>query len=237
MRLGKASSFSVEKLRDSAADIQRHTGLPDYSTFLTLYRFLRPKGSGQMQYWGSVFKPPPLSVLQGRQRSGGNELGRHRKLSPMDELLLTLIRLWRGSPRKELASRFGVSESVVTRVFITWCNVMYEHFQQLPIVWSSETEEQEEEEGRPTQDARGRRQHAVKTVPAAVKEAYLQAAAYLTQSALPVGSKTRAFDKPLSRDRLVEFLERYSTADGSRDEDMEEELGRPEQSFSESDES
>uniref|UniRef100_UPI003AAFA715 uncharacterized protein n=1 Tax=Centroberyx gerrardi TaxID=166262 RepID=UPI003AAFA715 len=56
MQLKKARTFSVEKFQDSAGEIQRHTGLPDYSTFLALYDFLRPKGSSQMQYWGSVFK-------------------------------------------------------------------------------------------------------------------------------------------------------------------------------------
>ncbi|XP_071403338.1 uncharacterized protein [Centroberyx affinis] len=56
MQLKAARTFSVEKFQDSAEEIQRHTGLPDYSTFLALYDFLRPKGSSQMQYWGSVFK-------------------------------------------------------------------------------------------------------------------------------------------------------------------------------------
>ncbi|KAM4611632.1 uncharacterized protein ACJ7VT_012307 [Polymixia lowei] len=210
-RLKKVRTFSVETFRDSAGDVQYYTGLPDYNAFVILYDFLRPKGSSQMQYWGSVFK--------GRQRLGGNELGRHRKLSHMDELFLTLIRLRRCLPRKDLAARFSVSESVVTRVFITWCKVMYERFQQLPIVWSSELEG--EEEGRLNQEpgGQGQRQHVLKTVPAAVKEAYLRASAYLTQSDLPVGSETRPFDRPFNND-FIEFFEWTAQRDDTTDDNL-----------------
>ncbi|XP_078137846.1 uncharacterized protein LOC144537861 [Centroberyx gerrardi] len=111
---------------------------------------------------------------------------------------------------------------------------MYERFRQLPIAWPC-GELEAEEEGKATQEAgaRGHRQHVLKTVPAAVKEAYLQAAAYLTQSDLPVGSEARTFDRPFNDD-FMEFLEQYSTAENMQQDDEaeeeEENLSRPEQS-------
>lgn len=74
---------SIERFQGSAGDIWFYTGLPDYMTFLNLYDFLRPKRSGQLHYWGSVFK--------GKLAKDGQELGRHRKLGPMNELFLVLF--------------------------------------------------------------------------------------------------------------------------------------------------
>ena len=42
------------------------------------------------------------------------------KLDPLNQLLLTLIKLKLNLPHRDLAHRFGISVSVVSKYFITW---------------------------------------------------------------------------------------------------------------------
>ena len=59
--------------------------------------------------------------------------GRNRKLSPEDEFLLVMVRLRAGLFEKDLAYRFDISQSTVSRIWITWINIIYFQFQTLPL--------------------------------------------------------------------------------------------------------
>ena len=57
--------------------------------------------------------------------------GPSRKLSYLDEFLLVLMRLQAGLFVQDLADRFGISTSLVSRICITWSNLLYVELKDL----------------------------------------------------------------------------------------------------------
>ena len=62
--------------------------------------------------------------------------GPQRKMRLLDEFLLVFMRLRLGLLEQDLAQRFCVSVSTVSRVLITWYNVLAANLKHL-IVWPS----------------------------------------------------------------------------------------------------
>ena len=56
-----------------------------------------------------------------------------RALSVEDELLLTLVKLRHNFPESDLALRFGISQSTVSRIFCAWIRCLYHSFREIPI--------------------------------------------------------------------------------------------------------
>ena len=57
--------------------------------------------------------------------------GPSRKLTFLDEFLLVLMRLKAGLFVQDLADRFGISTSLVSRICITWINLLYHELKDL----------------------------------------------------------------------------------------------------------
>ena len=57
--------------------------------------------------------------------------GPRRKLTPEDELLLTLIRLRLGLLHEDIAFRFGIAVSTVNDIVTTWIQFIYHQFNRL----------------------------------------------------------------------------------------------------------
>ena len=53
------------------------------------------------------------------------------KLDPLNQLFLTLIKLRFNTREKDLAIRFGLSVSVVSKYFITWVSFLYCHLREV----------------------------------------------------------------------------------------------------------
>ena len=53
------------------------------------------------------------------------------KLDPFNQLFLTLIKLRLNVLERDLAIRFGISISVVSKYFITWVNFLYCHLNEI----------------------------------------------------------------------------------------------------------
>ena len=53
------------------------------------------------------------------------------KLPLKEQLFLTLVRLRTGFPELDIANRFGISQSTVSRVTNTWINLMYHNFKSI----------------------------------------------------------------------------------------------------------
>ena len=62
--------------------------------------------------------------------------GKPYKLSPLNKFFLMLCRLHLGLYEHDLAYRFGVSQITVSRVCLTWINLCYCKFKEVPI-WPS----------------------------------------------------------------------------------------------------
>ncbi|CAN7975661.1 unnamed protein product, partial [Ixodes persulcatus] len=116
--------FSIEFFKDSPKDVQFYTGLPNYDAYLDLLRYVNPGINGEnIKVWSTSY-------------SLGSKLGRPRSLHPHDELFLILVRLRLGLLEKDLAFRFGISTSTVSRICITWISYLYQHLSRLPL-WAT----------------------------------------------------------------------------------------------------
>ncbi|CAN7975564.1 unnamed protein product [Ixodes persulcatus] len=119
----RTSMFAIERFKDSDEDIMFYCGLPGYEHFVALLRFLDPGDNG-------------CNVLRaegdGATQSGR---GRKRKLSSENELFLVLVRLRLGLFEADLADRFCIAQSTVSRICTSWINFMYLKLSTLPL-WS-----------------------------------------------------------------------------------------------------
>ena len=64
-----------------------------------------------------------------------------RAISPQNEFFLTLCRLRCGMMEQDLAYRFKISQSTVSRIFTAWVNFLYYKFKEMPI-WPTQAQVQ-----------------------------------------------------------------------------------------------
>ena len=111
--------FSLEKIEDDNSAILFYTS---YEALIIFFKYIEPKLE-KMQYWKGerlVKGSQPYQEDENRKKQGPS-----RKLSFLDEFLLVLMRLKAGLFVQDLADRFGVSISLVSRICITWINLLY----------------------------------------------------------------------------------------------------------------
>lgn len=119
----KTTEFRVSSIISDDKKVQFYTGFASYKLFKACYDFLGPAVEN-LTYWDSS-----------KDADGGGKgtKGRHRKLSPIDEFFLVMVRLRLGLLEKDLAYRCGVSQPTVSRILITWINFLYLQFQNIPL--------------------------------------------------------------------------------------------------------
>ena len=116
--------FCLQRFAGSDADIRFYTGFPNYKTLISFYNFLLPAAT-QLNYWGS-------ENAENRDAKRGPQ----RQVQPIDELFMLLYRLRCDPLEKDIADRFGISQTTVFRTLITWINFLYHTLKQLQI-WPS----------------------------------------------------------------------------------------------------
>ena len=90
-----------------------YTGFPDYKTLMACFNFLRP-AVDNLTYWDS-----------GKQIDRSlSKTGRSRALTPLDQFVI-LVGLCLGLLEKDLAYRFNVSVSTISRIWKTWIAFLY----------------------------------------------------------------------------------------------------------------
>ncbi|KAL1442513.1 hypothetical protein MTO96_046380 [Rhipicephalus appendiculatus] len=114
-------TFCIEHFKHSDEDMRAYTGLPTYRHFQALMTYLNPGKNGIN-----------VSRSAGIKASGG----RRRKLTAENELFLVLVRLRLGLFEHDLAHRFGITQSTVSRICVSWINFMYIRLSKLPL-WAS----------------------------------------------------------------------------------------------------
>ena len=117
-------NFSVEDVAGNDDLVKLYTGFTTYSVFLAFYEFLGP----------SVHELAYRGVSQRAQKRQ-----RRRKLDSLNQLFLTLIKLRLHLRNKDLAFRFGICESLVSRYVTTWISYLYHHLKE--VKWMPEVEQ------------------------------------------------------------------------------------------------
>ena len=82
------------------------------------------------------------TVLDTSNFDGHDSRGRKRRLTPEDELLLTLCKLRHNFPQEDLAMRFGVNQSTVSRIYSCWTEILEACVNEFPL-WPDKTSIQE----------------------------------------------------------------------------------------------
>ena len=116
----KEQEFTLEKIKDDDSAIQFYTGFPNYKSLLAFHEYLEPK-IAKLQYWGAK----NIVDSQPYQEEGKKKPGWKRKLTSLDELFIVLIRLKVGLFVRDLADRFGLSPSHLSKIFVSWINFLY----------------------------------------------------------------------------------------------------------------
>ena len=132
----KPRVFCLENLSDDAT-ICFYTGFPNLRTFEATCKYLNPGDNGRnIRYWLSKDQSVGEDHYNPDNMVQHNKRGRPRLLTPREEFLMALCRLRQAMPVKHLAFLFGVSETTVSRNFISWINFMYLRFGLINI-WPS----------------------------------------------------------------------------------------------------
>ncbi|XP_078367675.1 uncharacterized protein LOC144651608 [Oculina patagonica] len=122
----EAKRFSVKNLLKDPKVFKFYTGFTE-EQFYCLLEFLGD-GMNNLTYWGTSSASNSNS-----EDLGGLKPGPSRKLTTEDELLLVLTRLRVGMLEQDLAVRFEMSQSHVSRIITTWVNAMYHRFKEIDI--------------------------------------------------------------------------------------------------------
>jgi len=110
------SLFRLKNIQDSDDDVKRYTGFPDCATLFAFYEIILESDAAVMRQWdGKNCK---------NDYDSESKRGRHTKLPLLQQFFLTLVRLRLGLYEFDLAKRFNVSQSTVSRITTTWINLL-----------------------------------------------------------------------------------------------------------------
>ena len=115
--------FRLEHIADDDSLIHFYTGFQSYELLLAFFEFLGP-AVDNLTYWGS-------KKSEMRKRKS--------KLDALNQFFLTLIKLRLNLRERDIAYRFGIATSTVSKYFITWICFLYHHLSE--VQWSPSVEQ------------------------------------------------------------------------------------------------
>ena len=121
--------LNLEKIKGNNKIFKFYTGLQDYATFQALLRFFGPVVNN-LVYHDSGANHEKIADAKYKKR------GPKRCLTAEHEFFLVLVRLRLGLLEEDLAYRFHLSQSHISRICITWFDFLHSYFRMLPI-WPS----------------------------------------------------------------------------------------------------
>lgn len=110
------SLFRLENIKDDDYQINLYTSFPDYDTLLYFYKNILESNAKVMRQWRSG---------ESKDNYAEEKTGRSHKLSLLEQFFLMLVRLSLGLLEFDLANRFGISQSSVSRITATWINLLF----------------------------------------------------------------------------------------------------------------
>ncbi len=117
--------FRVEQIAKKDSLIQFYTGFATYPLFMNFFEFLGPSVYS-LNYWGDKERKTT------RRR-------KNKALTPVNQFFLTLVKLRLNLRVIDLAIRFGISKSLVSKYFITWICFLYQHLKEID--WTPSVEQ------------------------------------------------------------------------------------------------
>ncbi|XP_003382392.1 PREDICTED: uncharacterized protein LOC100636353 [Amphimedon queenslandica] len=123
------ASFCIEAFMDDDSAIHFYILFPTYAHLMICYNF-PGDAVHHIIYPGSSVDPSAKTRMKSQQA-----------ISPQHEFFLTLCRLMCGLMEQDLACRFQISQSTVSRIFTAWVNFLYYKFKEIPI-WPIQTQVQ-----------------------------------------------------------------------------------------------
>ncbi|XP_069494855.1 uncharacterized protein [Ambystoma mexicanum] len=164
--------FFLERFSNDSSMIYFYTGFRDYDALKVAFASLKPSSANNV-VWNQCQQDADLIVKD----QGSSE----DSLSLIDQFFLFLCKVRQGFYEQDLAVRFNISQSTVTKIIITWANYMYILFRDM-LSW-------------PT------RETINKCMPAIFQTTYPQARVIL--SSMEIKVQTSACHNPLSGPYLM----------------------------------
>ena len=124
-KMVKEAKFTLSNIKDDDSKVTFYTGFPSFSTLRAFFYFLGP-AVDSLKY---SKRQEEADIQSGTE----NKRLRQRTLLPFEEFFMTLVRLRLGLVEQDLAYRFGVSQSTVSRITCTWINFLYVKLKELPL--------------------------------------------------------------------------------------------------------
>ncbi|KAL2095581.1 hypothetical protein ACEWY4_007729 [Coilia grayii] len=125
----QSKEFSVSRFQCNDNQMSFFTGFIDYATFEAVYKALQPTATS-MVGWSQAQRLKQIDEQVIRRAFN------IPKLATIDQFFLFLCRLRQGFAEEDLAMRFGVSQSTVSRICVTWANYLYFMLGSL-LIWPS----------------------------------------------------------------------------------------------------
>ncbi|XP_063295473.1 uncharacterized protein LOC134582758 [Pelobates fuscus] len=120
--------FSLERFSTDSSLIHFYTGFKDYATLKDVFSTLTPADDNMVK-WKHCQQEGDLSVNKGSNLE-------EESLAMIDQFFMFLCKVRQGFFDQDLAVRFNISESRVTRIIITWANYLYLVLGEVPL-WRS----------------------------------------------------------------------------------------------------
>lgn len=108
--------FRLEHIQHDDKLVRFYTGFMSFMILQSFFDFLGPVVN-ELRYWGT--------------KEGRRLRRRSQKLDPINQFFLLLIKLRLNLRNKDLAYRFGISTSAVSRYITTWVCFLYHHLSEL----------------------------------------------------------------------------------------------------------
>ena len=112
--------FRLVNISHNDKMVKFYTGFPSFASLKACFKFLGPA----INYLS--YKDQSMSDSDTLCRSGWPH-----SLPPMEEFFLVLVRLRLGLMEQDIAYRFNISQSTVSRIIHTWINFLFLQFKEL----------------------------------------------------------------------------------------------------------
>ena len=117
-----SQSFSVDDIKSNDKWVSFYTGFQSYAVFQAFYQFLLPAAEN-LNYYRSE------SAKVVKDKKDGH--GRIMKMALHDKFFLILVRLRLALREEDLAFRFRVSVSTMSRLITTWICFLHDYLAKL----------------------------------------------------------------------------------------------------------